>query len=179
VRQVRREPEARPGAGHAAQPGRLLREERADGERSGGASLTVTVGELDAADEGGGTGPGPETTPSNGSTQRTIGLVVGGLGVIGIGIGTVFGLSAMSKENDATKNYCDSTDHCTGQGVQLGKDAQSAATASTIAFAVGGIALAGGVLLYFTAPKGSSAPTVGLRASTIPGGGTLGIQGAW
>jgi hypothetical protein len=145
---------------------------------SGGASITITVGELDAADEGAGT-PGPETTPSNRSTQRTIGLVVGGLGVIGIGIGTVFGLSAMSKENDATKNHCDSTDHCDPQGVQLGKDAQSAATASTIAFAVGGVALAGGVLLYFTAPKDSSAPTVGLHASRIPGGGTVGIQGAW
>jgi hypothetical protein len=145
---------------------------------SGGASVTVTVGELDAADESGGT-PGPETTPSNGSSQRTIGIVVGGLGVIGVGIGTVFGLSAMSKENDATQHDCDSTNHCTGQGVQLGHDAQSAATASTIAFAVGGIALAGGVLLYFTAPKGASAPTVGLRASAIPGGGAFGIQGAW
>jgi hypothetical protein len=145
---------------------------------SGGASLTVSVGELDPADDGGGT-PGPETTPSNGSTQRTIGFVVGGIGIIGIGIGTVFGLSAMNKENDATKNHCDATNHCDPTGVQLGKDAQSAATASTIAFAVGGVALAGGVLLYFTAPKGSSAPTVGLRASTFPGGGTVGIQGAW
>jgi hypothetical protein len=145
---------------------------------SGGASLTVTVGELDPAD-GGGAAPGPETTPSNGSSQRTIGFVVGGIGIIGVGIGTVFGLSAMSKENDATKNHCNSSDQCDGQGVQLGKDAQSAATASTIAFAVGGVAIAGGVLLYFTAPKGSSAPTVGLRASTTPGGGTVGIQGAW
>jgi len=146
---------------------------------SGGASLTVTVNEMDPADEGGGGTPGPETPSSSGSTQRTIGFVVGGLGVIGIGIGTVFGLSAMSKENDATKNHCDASDHCDQTGVQLGKDAQSAATASTIAFAVGGVAIAGGVLLYFTAPKGSSAPTVGLRASTIPGGGAVGIQGAW
>jgi hypothetical protein len=144
---------------------------------SGGASVSVNVGELDLADEGGGT-PGPET-PSSGSTQRTIGLVVGGLGVIGIGIGAAFGLTAMSKENDATQHHCDTSNHCDPQGVQLGKDAQSAATASTVAFAVGGVALAGGVLLYFTAPKGSSAPTVGLRASTIPGGGSVGIQGAW
>ncbi|HEX8792221.1 MAG TPA: hypothetical protein VF765_14805 [Polyangiaceae bacterium] len=144
---------------------------------SGGANVTVTVAELDAADEGGGT-PGTET-PSNGSTQRTIGLVVGGLGIVGIGIGTAFGFSAMSKENDATQHHCDTTNHCDGTGVQLGHDAQSAATASTIAFAVGGVALAGGLLLYFTAPKGSSAPTVGLRATALPGGGAFGIQGAW
>jgi len=146
---------------------------------TGGASVTVTVGELDAADEGGGGTPVPETTPSNGSSQRTIAFVVGGLGVIGIGIGTVFGLSAMSKENDATQHDCNSANQCNKDGVQLGKDAQSAATASTVAFAVGGVALAGGVLLYFTAPKSASAPTVGLRASAIPGGGAFGIQGAW
>ena len=146
---------------------------------SGGANVTVTVGELDAADEGGGGTPGPEPTPSSGSSQRTIGLVVGGLGVIGIGIGTVFGLSAMSKENEATQHDCNASNQCNQNGVQLGKDAQSAATAATIAFAVGGVAIAGGVLLYFTAPKGSSAPTVGLRASAMPGGGTVGIQGAW
>lgn len=144
---------------------------------SGGASVTVSVGELDAADESGGS-PEPETH-SNGSTQRTIGLVVGGLGIIGVGVGTAFGLTAMSKENDATQHHCDATNHCDPQGVQLGKDAQSAATASTIAFAVGGVALAGGLLLYFTAPKGSSAPTVGLRATALPGGGAFGIQGAW
>jgi hypothetical protein len=144
---------------------------------SGGASITVTVAELDPADEGG-TAPAPETT-SDGSTQRTIGLVLGGLGIVGIGVGTAFGVTAMSKENDATQHDCDATNHCNSQGVQLGKDAQSAATASTIAFAVGGVALAGGVLLYFTAPKGSSAPTVGLSATALPGGGAFGIQGAW
>ena len=144
---------------------------------SGGANITVTVAELDsAADEG---GTPPTESHSSGSTQRTIGLVVGGIGIVGIGIGTAFGFSAMSKENDATKNHCDATDHCDPTGVQLGKDAQSAATASTIAFAVGGVALAGGLLLYFTAPKDASSPTVGLRASALPGGGSFGIQGAW
>jgi hypothetical protein len=145
---------------------------------SGGASITVTVAELEPADEGGGGTPVPETHAS-GSTQRTIGLVVGGLGIVGLGIGTAFGFSAMSKENDATQHHCDATNHCDETGVQEGKDAQSAATASTIAFAVGGVAVAGGLLLYFTAPKDSSAPTVGLRASAMPGGASFGIQGAW
>lgn len=131
---------------------------------SGGASATVTVVELDPADEGAGT-PGPEAS-SNGSTQRTIGIIVGALGIVGVGVGTAFGLAAMSKENDATQHHCDATNHCDPQGVQLGKDAQSAATASTIAFAVGGVALAGGALLYFTAAR-------------TPGGATVGLQGTW
>lgn len=144
---------------------------------AGGASITVTVAELDPADEESGP-PAPETH-SSGSTQRTIGLVVGGLGIVGLGIGTAFGFVAMGKENDATQHHCDASDHCDAQGVQLGKDAQSAATASTIAFVVGGVALAGGLVLYLTAPKDTSAPTVGLRASAMPGGGSFGIQGAW
>jgi len=143
---------------------------------SGGATAAVTVTELAPEST---TGPGPET-PSDGSTQRMIGLVVGGVGIVSLGIGSGFGLVAMGKENDATHNHCPDGVHCDPTGLQLGQDAHTDATASTVFFIVGGAAVAGGLVLYFTAPKaGDSVPTVGLRAAPTRGGASFGLVGAW
>jgi hypothetical protein len=143
----------------------------------GGANAAVAVTEL-AADDG--SGPGP-STGDPGSTQRMIGLVVGGVGLVSLGVGSAFGLVAMGKENDATHNHCQSDGvHCDSTGLQLGQDAHTDATASTVFFVVGGAALAGGLVLYFTAPKGDGAPTtVGLRAAPTRGGAAFGLEGAW
>ncbi len=145
----------------------------------GGANQAVSIPEL-AVDAGAAsTGGGEPGSSSPGSTQRLVGLVVTGAGVVGIGIGAVFGVIAMSKENTALGSDCTADKYCNQQGVQLGQDAHGAATASTIAFGVGAAAVAGGLALYFLAPKNPSAPTVGLRASGLPGGASLGLVGAW
>jgi hypothetical protein len=86
--------------------------------------------------------------PSN--TQRIVAVVVGGVGVVGLGIGTVFGLNAASKWSDA-KASCD---HTCNDG--LADDAKSSATISTIGFAVGIAGIAGGLALWLTAPKSHS-----------------------
>jgi hypothetical protein len=161
----------------ATAPKRTAFHQSVDVAGSGG-SQTVSVPEL-AVDAGAGSAGGGESGgTSPGSTQRLVGLVVTGAGVVGIGIGAVFGVIAMNKENSALNGNC-TGDRCNQQGVQLGQDAHSAATASTIAFGVGAAAVAGGLALYFLAPKNPSTPTVGLRASALPGGASLGIVGAW
>jgi hypothetical protein len=146
----------------------------------GGASVAVSVPEL-AVEAGASDASGPDTAgaSSPGSTQRIVGLVVTGAGAVGIGIGAVFGIVAMNKENDALNKDCTADKLCNQQGVQLGQDAHGAATASTIAFGVGAAAVAGGLALYFLAPKNPSTATVGLRASGLPGGASLGLVGAW
>jgi hypothetical protein len=141
----------------------------------GATSTTVTVPELAAT----GAGEGGDGASNPGSTQRIVGLVVAGAGVVGIGIGAVFGVVAMNKENTALNSDCTGGKFCTQPGVQLGQDAQSAATASNIAFGLGAAAVAGGLVLYFLAPKNPSTATVGLRASSTPGGASLGLVGAW
>jgi hypothetical protein len=111
------------------------------------------------------------------STQRWIGLGVGGLGVIGLGVGGVLGLVAMSKRDQSNSGaipHCDANDICSSDGLALRKEAESAATGSTIAFVAGGIALAAGVVLYITAPRGS--PVTGLLVAPAPiagGGGAI------
>jgi hypothetical protein len=128
-----------------------------------------------------GEGPAPGTEPggeaaksggSDGSTQRTIGLVLGGVGIVGVAVGAIFGLQAGSKWDDA-KAKCDDYPYgCGDDGVKLADDANSAATISTIGFIAGGVLVAGGAALWLTAGSGDDkAVAVGV------GPGTLRIKG--
>jgi hypothetical protein len=92
--------------------------------------------------------PPPPTPKSGLTTGQTLGLVVGGVGVIGLGLGTYFGVRAIGKNSDA-EPFCNSANHCTQPGIDLWEKAKKDATASNIAFAVGGglVALGGVVFL--------------------------------
>lgn len=124
--------------------------------------------------------PTPQPEGSSWSTQKTLALVAGGVGIVGVGVGSVFGLQAKSKNDEALQpQNCRSSTQCTQHGLDLTNDAKSAATLSTVAFAVGAVALAGGVVLWVTAPTGS--PTTGMRVtpSVAPGYGGLSFDAAW
>jgi hypothetical protein len=125
------------------------------------------------------TPPAAETAPpgGRGGSQRTIGLLVGGVGLAGLAVGSVFGLMASSKWNTAQ-----------GEAYpQSSSDEQSAsglATASTIAFVAGGVAVAAGAVLWLTAP--SDHPTAASQASAwtivpspAPGGGGMVLRGGF
>ena len=116
--------------------------------------------------------------PSTGSTQRTVGLAVLGVGVVGAALGTVFGLNATSKHSDAKANCNADQSACNSTGAGQMKDARSAATLSTVAFALGGAAIAGGAVLYLTAPKKERTSAVqALHVS--PNGLGISLGGAW
>jgi hypothetical protein len=142
--------------------------------------VTVTLVDTSGAAAGGGGGGGdggsqPHPPPPAPSTQKTLGLVAGGAGVVGLGVGTIFGIVAASKWS-ATRSDCSYGATCPsyGEAVSDHSATVNAATLSTIGFVAGGALLAAGVALYFTAPhmpKADSAPAVGL------GPGTLTIQG--
>ncbi len=97
------------------------------------------------------------------STQKIVAIVVGGVGVAGLGVGGAFGAIAISKKNhanDICPNEC-----ADSAGTQAWSDAKAAGNISTIAFIAGGVALAGGVVLWFTAP--SKKAEVGLGPGSI------------
>lgn len=122
------------------------------------------------------TTPGQEE-PRGLGTQRTLALVAAGVGVVGVGIGTVFGLRDMSKLSDAeshcTGNSCDAT------GVTLRDEAVSAGNISTIAFGVGLVAIAGAAVLWFTAPKGQQQSAYRLAPTFGKGTGSMMLGGAF
>jgi hypothetical protein len=114
-------------------------------------------------------------------TQRVIAGVLGGLGIVGLGVGGAFALSAKSKYDASLQNCAQANkDACTAEGVSQRNDARSAGNIATIALAAGGAALLGGVVLWFTAPKESgraSAPNARIGLAPTLGGAML--RGQW
>jgi hypothetical protein len=95
---------------------------------------------------------GAEPESSGLGTQRILALVVGGVGLVGVGAGAIFGLKAKSTWADAEER-CPEARCNTAADLELDDDARSSAMVSTVAFAAGGAALAGGVVLWLTAPS--------------------------
>jgi hypothetical protein len=117
-----------------------------------GASHVVTVPALeDGAALSGRTQPTSTDSTKRGSSQRTIGLLVAGGGVVAMGASGVLGLVAKS-------NYGEADPHCRGaicdaQGKQKTDDARTLAGVATIVFGVGAAATVGGIVLFATAPR--------------------------
>ncbi len=111
----------------------------------------------------------PPDEPSPSSGQRIAGASVAGLGLVGVVVGGLFGLRAISKSADS-KAYCGQPGNpnlCSPEGVTLREDSRTAGTVSTVAFVVGGVGLAAGAVLWFTAGSGSKMTTVGISPTGI------------
>ena len=75
--------------------------------------------------------------------QRIAGLAVGGAGVIGLAVGTVFGVKTLQSTSSANA-YCSATQpYCHAQGLALEHDAATYAKVSDATIAVGGAAVVG------------------------------------
>jgi len=99
--------------------------------------------------------PAPEAPKASSLRPVGIGVAVAGLAVIGVG--TYFGVTAISKWNDSNKQ-CPGTMLCDAQGVSLYQDAKTAATISDVTFGIGVAAVATGVILFIVgAPKNVTA----------------------
>jgi hypothetical protein len=109
--------------------------------------------------------------------QRTIGVVIGSVGLAGLAAGAVAGAIAVV-ENDAAKGHCLGKTDCDAQGVSLGATAKTSATVSTIALSAGGGLLATGVILFFTAPRKRTTGATP-RFSISPTGATIGWEVAF
>jgi len=125
----------------------------------------------------------PPITPDSSSApglgaQRTWALIAGGVGVAGVVVGTIFGLTSKSKHDEAA-GLCPDPDGAgcnTREGVDAWNSARSAGTVSTIAFIVGGAGLATGAVLWLTAkPTNAASMSAGITA----GLGTVNLTGRW
>jgi hypothetical protein len=111
-------------------------------------------------------GPAPPDTPppaGAGGGGRTLAWVVGGAGVAALGLGTGFGLYAMSLRNQADPECPNKL--CSPHGKSLIDDASTAATVATVAFVVGVVGVGASTWLFIR-----PLPT---------GGATVALQGAW
>lgn len=123
----------------------------------------------------------PHDSGAEGAGPNPLIFGLAGLGVVGLGVGTVFGLMASSTYDDS-KAECqpDNPNLCSQNGVELRDDARSQGNIATVAFVVGGAALAGAGI-WLLVDSGSSEKSMALAAGvrTTPGGATLLVRGGF
>ena len=90
------------------------------------------------------------------STQRTFAIVVGSVGVVGVLVGAVAGVVALSNrstgERECPKDLY--SFRCpTEAGTSAWNTASTAGNVSTVSFIAGGVFLAGAAVLWLTAPS--------------------------
>lgn len=103
--------------------------------------------------------------------DATLGVVVLGVGGVSLGVGVATGLAALNKKKtlDERCSTVDGTRRCDQQGLDAAESGKTFATVSTVAFVVGGAALAAG--LYLVISSGGDSTSVGAVAA--PNAGSL------
>jgi len=175
-------------------PGKTRVEARAPGKKPWSVEVNVAIGPSSQAVDIGelADAPQPLSTDSAGvlaeklaphdpgATQRTIGYVIGAVGVVGLAVGGYFGYRAMDL-NKQSKAQCRAEDAnaCTSEGAAMRQDAQSAATVSTISSIGGGVLVGTGLTLVLTAPSApSNRAGSALGQASSPGFGVQ-LRGVW
>jgi hypothetical protein len=129
--------------------------------------------------------PPPKETPSNpgNPTQRTIGYVLGGVGIVALGVGTGFGIDALSKDR-AVKRDCPNY-LCPQEQLQAAQNkmnvAQTSAHVSTVTIGVGAAMVIGAAVLVWTARARTPSQSASLDVFAAPSlqGGAAGVRGSW
>jgi hypothetical protein len=111
------------------------------------------------------------------SSSKTAAYVIGGLGIVSLGVGAVFGVQAISKSKEA-KDACTST--CAASDVDTMNQAKTAAWISNVGVGLGLVGIGVGAYLLF---KPSSAEQRVGSTEVVPlvganGGGVL-VQQSW
>jgi hypothetical protein len=136
-------------------------------ERSAESSASDDTPGVSVSAATGTSGEDKDAAPSEGrglTTLQAWAIGAGAVGVVAAGVGTLFALQAISKNDDSRKGCVG--DVCDGPSTQARRDALTAGNRATVAFVVGGVLFAGGVAVFFAArpsPGGGSS-----SASIVP-----------
>ncbi len=149
-------------------------------------SATVAVPMLEALPE---PAPVPPPIASRGEDRpltpvswwtplRTTGVVVAGVGVASLIGGTIFGVVAKGKYDDAKARCANGTRSCPSDAITDSESAYGTATGATVIFVVGAVAAAAGVALIVFAPPGAAGSS-NASASLQVGAGSARLVGRW
>jgi hypothetical protein len=157
---------------------------------------------LDSAPGAAAAAPPPATTPdqaetpadapssepaaggsTSGSSQRTVGYIVGGIGLAGLAVGGVFGyltIAAKDRQVDNCSSPVDCPDYPTASDAH--RAGNTYGTISTVAFIAGGAATATGIVLLLTAKSGNrgvAAASLTLSPALGPSTAFARLSGTW
>jgi hypothetical protein len=120
----------------------------------------------------------PETHASN---RAPAGWVAVGFGTVGVGVGTYFGLRALSQQKDADRE-CDA-DRCSSSlGASQNAEAIRSANLATVGFSVGLVGLVVGTYLLLTNGRSASraaATSTSVSAQVSGGVDGIALNGRW
>ncbi len=124
----------------------------------------------------------PAAVPSR-TPWRTVGLITGAVGVVGLGVGTALALIAVHKNDESNQpGGCNANSQCPASAYALRNDARAAGDASTALFVTGSLVVAGGIVVWLAAPRETRhegptslilAPVVGPHVASIGVGGVF------
>ena len=118
--------------------------------------------------------PGPG---NDGITARNVGIVTGlTIGVIGLGIGTGFGVAGAVKRSDGLQKECGQTGE-PAECQALRSEYDELVTAAVIGFVGAGVGAGVAGVLFLTRPAPTPAPAVGISPVIGPNGAGLGVWG--
>lgn len=121
--------------------------------------IPTPIDESDIAGAGDGKPLETRDGETPGRMQRTLGVTLGGVGLVAFGISSYLTLTARGDYNDALDMHCDGMKNaCDMTGLEITRDARSTANKATIVFVVGAALVGGGAALYFLAPDGPATP---------------------
>ena len=115
----------------------------------------------------------PTARPAGLSALRVGAIAVGAGGLVGLGLGSVWGVQAISGKS-GRPGVCDG-DVCDAQGARVRRDALTAGDESTVAFIIGGALVATGVVLWVLAPSPKQPHTASLRIVPAVGSQSAGV----
>ena len=120
---------------------------------------------------------------SSGSGQKTLAVVLAGVGLVGVGAGTVTGLMTLSNPCTTSGKREDPLGCPNNQeGRDKTSEGETTGMISNISFGVGGAALVAALVLYLTAPSGKADATAarrGIRVTPEIGTGFAGVRGVF
>jgi hypothetical protein len=114
-----------------------------------GEQRTREVAPGKALDGTSGAGGDASADTSSGSGKRTLGWVLGGVGVAGLAVGAVTGVMVLGKKSTVDDN-CNADKRCNAEGADAAESGKTLGTVSGISFIVGGVALAAGAWLVLS-----------------------------
>jgi len=103
-----------------------------------------------------------DSAPSDqGSGQRTLGWVLGGVGVAGLAVSAVTGVMVLDRKSTVDEEC--TNDACSTKGDEAAASGRTLSTVSTIAFVAGAVGVGVGAYFLLSAPDAPVSARVGLR----------------
>jgi hypothetical protein len=119
--------------------------------------------------------PGEPNRGSDGTGNKTLGYVLGGVGVLGLTVGTVTGIILLGKKSTAEDHCDDATQTCQPEGRDANESGRALAPVSTIGFLVGIAGISAGAYFILSSGKTETA----LHTTVAPGRSQISLVHQW